>query len=339
MLEGKFMDKSDIKVSICCAVYNHEKYLRKCLDGFVSQKTNFRYEVLIHDDASTDASADIIREYEARYPDLIKPIFQKENQYSKGVKISWTYQYPRAKGKYIALCEGDDYWCDEDKLQLQYDEMEKNDEIVMCVHNVACINESGKAIDLCYPQKKIPNKLLSSDKMMELMVEHKTYPFQTSSYFIKSDYIKKIINNLPKFIYASNVGDVPIMFFLITKGKFYYIHKTMSYYRMGGPESWNSMNNSKEKRIIQTKNDMATYLLFDNYSNSKYTSYINRLLDLKLYYIYQLTNDYKMICSKQLRWVLKKEPFKQQVFYKLAAYVPGFIILYSRARKNKNLLE
>ena len=97
-------------VSICCITYNHAPYIRQCLDGFMMQQTNFTFEVLIHDDASTDGTADIIREYESKYPDIIKPIYQTENQYSKGVKVSATFNFPRAKGKYIAMCEGDDYW-------------------------------------------------------------------------------------------------------------------------------------------------------------------------------------------------------------------------------------
>ena len=119
------MNNKDIKVSVCCTVYNHEKYLRKCLDGFVMQKTNFAFEVLINDDKSTDSSADIIREYYEKYPDIIVPVFQTENQYSKGVDIIDDILIPMAKGKYIALCEGDDYWCDENKLLLQYDYMEQ----------------------------------------------------------------------------------------------------------------------------------------------------------------------------------------------------------------------
>jgi len=95
------------------------------------QKTNFPVEILIHDDASTDGTADIIREYEAQYPDIIKPIYQTENQYSKGIKISQVYQFPRAKGKYIALCEGDDYWIDPYKLQKQVDFLEANPEYGM----------------------------------------------------------------------------------------------------------------------------------------------------------------------------------------------------------------
>ncbi|HHX61228.1 MAG TPA: glycosyltransferase [Epulopiscium sp.] len=104
-------DKTPL-VSICCLAYNHEKFIRQALDGFIMQESNFPIEVLIHDDASTDDTANIIREYEKKYPEIIKPIYQTENQYSKGVGISVTYNFPRAKGKYIAMCEGDDYWTD-----------------------------------------------------------------------------------------------------------------------------------------------------------------------------------------------------------------------------------
>lgn len=121
-------------VSIICNTYNHVNYIRQCLDGFLMQETNFPIEILVHDDASTDGTADIVREYEDKYPDLIKPIYQTENQYSKGVKVSLKYQYSRAKGKYIALCEGDDYWTDPLKLQKQVDLLENNHEFVMCSH-------------------------------------------------------------------------------------------------------------------------------------------------------------------------------------------------------------
>ena len=111
-------------VSISCLTYNHAPYIRQCLDGFMMQKTNFLIEILIHDDVSTDGTTDIIREYEQKYPDIIKPIYQTENQHSKGIRITQTYNLPRARGKYIAICEGDDYWIDPLKLQKQVDFLE-----------------------------------------------------------------------------------------------------------------------------------------------------------------------------------------------------------------------
>jgi glycosyltransferase involved in cell wall biosynthesis len=133
-------------VSVCCITYNHEKYIREAIEGFLMQETSFPIEILIHDDASTDKTADIIREYEAKYPNIIKPIYQTENQYSKGVGISATYQWPRAKGKYIALCEGDDYWTDPLKLQKQVDFLEANPEYGMVCTDIYLIDDEDKAL-------------------------------------------------------------------------------------------------------------------------------------------------------------------------------------------------
>lgn len=133
-------NNEDVLVSVICEVYNHEPYLRECLEGFVMQQTNFLYEILIHDDASTDGSVAIIREYEQKYPNLFKPIYQKENQYSKGVSIWRNIQIPRAKGKYIAICEGDDYWTDPLKLQKQVDILEADETLMACCTDCSVVD-------------------------------------------------------------------------------------------------------------------------------------------------------------------------------------------------------
>lgn len=129
-----YNEDNRILVSVFCETYNHELYIRDCLDGMLMQKTDFSFEILIHDDASTDHTQMIIKEYAEKHPDVIKPILQHENQYSKGVNIWQTFQMPRARGKYIALCEGDDYWTDPLKLQKQVDFLEKHEEYSMCCH-------------------------------------------------------------------------------------------------------------------------------------------------------------------------------------------------------------
>ncbi len=128
-------------VAIKCLVFNHEPYLRDCLNGFVMQQTDFPFVAIVHDDASTDKSADIIREYAAKYPDIIRPIYETENQYSKGTLSKVMNEAVDATGaKYIALCEGDDYWTDPKKLQKQVDFMEAHPEYVMCFHKVDVIS-------------------------------------------------------------------------------------------------------------------------------------------------------------------------------------------------------
>jgi len=135
-------------VSISCMTYNHAPFIRQCLDGFLAQKTNFPIEIIIHDDASTDGTKEIIEEYTSRYPDIIFPLLQTENQYSKGQRgIMSRYNYPRCRGKYIAICEGDDYWTDPFKLQKQVDFLEANDDYVLTFHDFNVVNDQGQLID------------------------------------------------------------------------------------------------------------------------------------------------------------------------------------------------
>ncbi len=126
------MNKSPL-VSICCVTYNHAPFIRQCLDGFISQRVDFDYEIIINDDCSTDGTIEIIKEYKEKYPDIIYPIFHEKNQYSQGVRgIFSKFCFPIAKGKYIAICEGDDYWDNPCKLQLQVDFLENNSDYSMC---------------------------------------------------------------------------------------------------------------------------------------------------------------------------------------------------------------
>lgn len=128
-------------VSICCITYNHEAYIEDALEGFLIQKTDFPFEILIHDDASTDACGEIIRSYTSKYPSIIKPIIQKNNQYRFIQQMNPVFNFPRAKGLYIALCEGDDYWTDKTKLQKQVNFLEANPSYVITYTDCIVLNE------------------------------------------------------------------------------------------------------------------------------------------------------------------------------------------------------
>lgn len=128
-------------VSICTTTYNHEKYISEALDSFLMQETNFSFEIIVRDDASTDSTAEIIRKYEQKYPNIIKPIYESENGYSKGVK-PLPITINKAKGKYIAICEGDDYWIDTKKLQIQKDFLDDNKEYVISYTSVEAFDEN-----------------------------------------------------------------------------------------------------------------------------------------------------------------------------------------------------
>ena len=133
-------------VSICCMAYNHEKFIRQCLDGFVMQKTTFAFEILVHEDASTDNTASIVSEYESKFPHLFRCVYQTENQFKKQNTLV-NILFKMAKGKYIALCEGDDYWTDPLKLQKQVDFLEANEDYTICFHDVYALYPDGKMVE------------------------------------------------------------------------------------------------------------------------------------------------------------------------------------------------
>ena len=136
---------NDIKVAIDCLVYNHEPYLLECLEGFVMQQTDFPFVAIVHDDASTDHSADIIREYAAKYPDIIHPIYETENQWRKAdgsLRKIMNDAIEATGATYIALCEGDDYWTDPHKLQKQVDFLDTHPEYVLCCHRYKILNQN-----------------------------------------------------------------------------------------------------------------------------------------------------------------------------------------------------
>lgn len=238
------MCSNEILVSISCITYNHAPYIRECLDGFMMQKTNFAFEVLIHDDASTDGTADIIREYEAKYPDVIKPIYEEENQWVKGRRGSAVFNFPRAKGKYIALCEGDDYWTDPLKLQKQVDFLEANPEYVMCTHHFSTYNQENGDLGEDW------NLNFTEDFTFDL------------DFFIKRDcwitqpltlLFRRCSLNLYEYSQYPNAKDVTLIYHILKKGKGIFLKGNMGIYRCHYGGIW-----SKTSRPQQIKAEIET---------------------------------------------------------------------------------
>jgi glycosyltransferase involved in cell wall biosynthesis len=179
-------------VSICCQTYNHANYIKEALEDFLMQVVDFNYEILLRDDASADGTAEICKDYAKKYPDKIRLLGYKENQFKKGIR-PFPDNVKRAKGKYIAVCEGDDYWTDPYKLQKQIDALEANPSCILAYHAWRNNFENGKL-----------------------------GPIRTSSRFLTLVF-RNVLGDLPKEFYKAPNGDTFLRFILKMNGTFNFI--------------------------------------------------------------------------------------------------------------------
>ncbi len=228
------LDKIASKVSILCLSFNQKDYIEQALESMLSQRTDFNFEILINDDASTDGTSEIIKEYQKKYPGIIKPTFQKENQYSQGKRnFILRYLIPKARGRYLAVCDGDDYWTDINKLQKQVDFLDSHKDYSLCFHPVRVIFENSEEPDSIYPE--------SSDKHgFNITNLLKTNFIQTNSVmYRRQEYKNMNLGVMP--------GDWYLHLYHAQFGKIGFINKVMSVYRRHpGGIWWDSYNNIDE---------------------------------------------------------------------------------------------
>lgn len=305
-------------VSIVCNTYNHEKYIADALEGFVMQKTNFAFEILVHDDASTDRTADIIREYEAKYPDLIKPIYQTENQYSKH-PITTFFQLPRVQGKYVAFCEGDDYWTDDHKLQKQVDALEAHPELDICAHD-ACLMCDGKVIgwqkpsdtDCVIPVEEViaggggfvgTASLVYRSTMID--VYKRVWPF---------DYTWQIYGSL--------------------RGGMLYIAEPMCVYRVAVSGSWSARTSADMalRDRYAARIESMLYAL-DEETEGKYSQTIQNRITYNRVVKLLDHRDYKQALAKENRNGFKRMPLKKKIKAHICAVFPWVDTCWEKLKK------
>jgi glycosyltransferase involved in cell wall biosynthesis len=314
---------SQLMVSICCAAYNHEEYIAAALDGFLMQKADFSYEILVHDDASTDNTAKIIKEYEQNYPDIIKPIYQTENQYSKKVKISSAYNFPRAKGKYIAWCEGDDYWTDPLKLQTQVDYMEAHPECSLCAHAAEQRTADGKLLQ--YIRPSMHDKSFSVAEI----IEGGGGLFATNSLMFPA----ALVQEVPDFYIDAPVGDAPLMIYLALQGDVYYIDRCMSAYRFMAEGSWSKKTyNNDAKHMEHAARMIAMYQEIDEYTEHRYAAAIHEIALFYEFMIWRLKMDLKQIRSDKYRRFYNELTGKEKAGIFIKAYFPFLLKLWRKIK-------
>ncbi|OPX50368.1 glycosyltransferase family 2 protein [Clostridium thermobutyricum] len=261
--------ESQIMVTIGCITYNHEKYIEKAIQSFLMQECKYKYEIIIHDDASLDNTAKIIKKYEEKYPDIIKGIYQTENQYSKGIMTSQIVRNA-ARGKYIAFCEGDDYWIDKKKIEEQVEFLENNPDYIATGHWCNIVDKYGK----------ISNQYKNADKV---------FNFKENEYTLrhyKKDMIPAHINTIMhRNIYLNSkydynqiykasrlVGDRTTILILALSGRINIEHKVMSVYRFVIDEK-----GSYSSKIINQNRCYEWYLYY-----KKLEEYILKIMQIRI---------------------------------------------------------
>lgn len=266
----------EIAVSVICITYNQAEYIRDALEGFLMQRTSFAYEILIHDDASTDGTDRILMEYQEKYPEKIRLFLEEENQYSKGKDIIKDILRPHIRGKYMACCEGDDYWIYYGKLQAQYDLMEVHPEVSLCYHNAVVYDEGKDELTL-----NVMDHRSGYVEEQDVVYPSKGW-YPTASAFSRTEYALNY-----QGLHAPT-GDEGRRCYMACCGRLYYINKAWCVYRNRSRGSWNGKFDNDEKVALKYICDSVTFLEeFDAYSNGKYKKYFyERLKSCVMWYVY-----------------------------------------------------
>lgn len=259
--------EQEYSVLIHCSTYNHGKYIKDALEGFVMQKCSFPFCAIIIDDCSMDNNVEIIRDYAEKYPKIIKPILLGENHMQHGVLRDPYFEKWHRSAKYIAECEGDDYWTDPFKLQKQFDFMESHPQCSLCFHASETLYPNGEAVINRPPVIKslytTVDVILGGGDMMS-----------TNSMFYRRE-LKEC--EKPSFWENSPVGDLPARLYLALKGPFGYINETMSVYRLQAEGSWSMrQTNSWKKRKAHSEAILRMFDEYDRYTKYKYHSTIRK---------------------------------------------------------------
>lgn len=282
------MTKSEPLVAIRCIAYNQEAYIKDTLEGFVSQKTTFPFVAIVHDDASTDNTASIIREYSERYPDIIKPIYETENQYSKpgnplGEIMKKAIETTGAK--YVAYCEGDDYWIDQYKLQKQVDFLENNLEFGLCYTKIR---------QYIQEKNKFTKTWGGSGESFESLINLNTIPTLTvvMRFNIYTQYLNQIHPETKNWL----MGDYPCWLYFAANSKIKFFNEVTGIYRVLKNSASHSTDDIRNIKFLCSNCEIKEYFL------NKYKGLVDYRLKLK----------YKLL-QFELDFLLKKFSSKYEI--------------------------
>jgi len=301
MIDEKSKERSEqIIVTICCTAFNQEAYIRKCLDGIVMQITNFKYEAIVHDDASTDETAAIIQEYAAKYPDIIKAILETENQYSKHNGSLRKIMRANTKGKYVATCEADDYWTDPYKLQKQVDIMESDSNISMVYTAYKTVDSEGQL--LLRPVYETYKRISFSGDILSQLICSGNFVMTLTTCIRKDVYESNLLKR-------SNIGiDYLLFLTAASMGSCVYLPEETGCYRYSPKSEMNANLDYVKYSYIKAKKYFVKTILQDGIKQYSVTKkiklYVAFLENAILFYVKSIDKEYLSIVLSKRKTLL-----------------------------------
>ena len=325
ILKNWKVDVTKPLVSISCITYNHESYIRDAIEGFLMQRTTFPFKIFVLDDASTDRTAEIIREYESKYPKLFNCFHLKENTWGKPNRreLAKPFLEARNEGKYIALCEGDDYWTDNNKLQTQVNYMEQHPECTLCLHSSINVNKEREFLEKANYHKE--NLIATTEDIISETVAGHT----TSMVFPAS-----LAKCLPNYYFYAPIGDYPLKIYLASKGYAYYISKSMSAYRVGVGVS--SLTLSKDTKINNYNRAKMMLKEFNKCTSYKYNKAVTHEIFRRKFRLEVGIMNLKEVKKNKYKKLYKALSFPNKSKLIIGCHFP---ILYKPAKKINFIIQ
>lgn len=326
-----YNNKNPVLVSIICSAYNHEKSIAKCLDSFLMQKVYFNVEVLVHEDASTDKTASILKDYEKRFPNIIKVVYESENQYKKHDGTIRKIQQSRALGKFVAFCEGDDYWTDEYKLYKQVTFLENNSEYSCCTHNSHLILNGSKKL-YCNIEYECDINLKDVIEWNLGKIPHYNSIVCKREVFIENAKISRG--------FAKLTGDRARLLDSLMNGKVHYFPEVMSVYVMNS--SQDSFTRRREKDIVYQANIMRnTSEILEGakqYFGEQYSSIFDKEIRKCNAFYHFYNGDYKIILLDHKKCDFKALNFKQKLITLFGFILPKTTYKFIKKTKENKII-
>ncbi|MFR3329461.1 MAG: glycosyltransferase [Odoribacter splanchnicus] len=318
-------------VVIQCLTYNHAPYIRQCLDGFVMQKTTFPFIAIVHDDASTDGTSDIVREYENKYPDIIKGIYQKENQYKTNPQAIGDAIAPWLTSKYLAICEGDDYWTDPLKLQKQVDLLEQTPEIGVVYSRAQCFYQKSKKI-----KETIGKDYISFENLLHVNV------IPTLTVMFRKELQRRYEYEIKPYEKQWKMGDYPMWLWMSKNSKLYFMNEVTGVYRILDESASHAKSIDKYMEFYKSCKEIQYFFIGDSHQpellNRINEYYNSRMYLLCLEHGYAEIRTYRNYLQNLEPLSLKSRLLKISSNYRICEILLKICLQYTFFRKIYNLL-